>query len=169
MKIVNEKGKLFGIINVVDLLILLVVLCVGGVIVWQLVGDRVSQAVAPQVEAKAVAIIEGAPPELVEEVLRQDLVGEKMVSGNSYTAATITGVWTSDYQMSVETADGEIVLSKDPVKSDIFVEFTVMVAENTTGVKIGSQEVRAGNSFIIKTQTFECAGVVYYVQIGEAE
>jgi len=32
---------------------------------------------------------------------------------------------------------------------------------------VGSQELRAGKTFIVKTQTFECSGTVRYVQIGE--
>ena len=50
MKIVNEKGKLFGIINVVDLLILLVIVAVAGGVFWQLLGTQVANKVAPQVD-----------------------------------------------------------------------------------------------------------------------
>lgn len=54
MKIVNEKGKLFGIINVVDLVILLAVVVVVGAIIWQVFGNRVTDAVSKQEEVTIV-------------------------------------------------------------------------------------------------------------------
>ncbi|NLM60645.1 MAG: DUF4330 family protein, partial [Clostridiales bacterium] len=39
MKLVNEKGKLFGLINLVDLLVLLFILLVAGGIVWKIFGN----------------------------------------------------------------------------------------------------------------------------------
>ena len=97
MKIVNEKGKLFGIINVVDLVILVAVIVVVGAIIWQVFGNRVSDAVSKQEEVTVVVSIAGSHPDLVEEVLRQDLVGEQIVSGNEYVNAHITDVWLEDY------------------------------------------------------------------------
>ena len=156
MKIVNEKGKLFGIINVVDLLVLVVIIAVLGGIAWQLFGDKLSDAVSPQVELTAIVAIAGSHPDLVEEVLRQNLVGQKMVSGNSYLEAYISDVWLDDYIMQNPTADGSIVDAVDPTKKDIMIEIKTMVAKDTASPKIGSQEVRTGRTFIVKTQTFEC-------------
>ena len=167
MKIINEKGKLFGIINVVDLLVLLAVLLVGGAIVWQLLGDRVSDAVSPQAELTAVVAIAGAHPDLVEEALRQELAGQKLVSGNYYLDAYVSRVWIEDYVMQAITDEGIIVDATDPTKSDIMVEIKAQVAKDTASPKIGSQEVRAGRTFIVKTQTFECSGSIYYVEIAD--
>ena len=167
MKIIDEKGKLFGLINIMDLLVLLALVCVAGVIVWQLLGDKVSDAVSPQAELTAVVVIAGAPPDLVAEVERQNLAGEKMVSGNTYLDAYISDVWLDDYVMQLETADGRLVDATDPTKQDIFIEIKTTVAKDTPSPKIGSQEIRAGKTFIVKTQTFECTGVLYYVDIAE--
>ena len=68
MKIVNEKGKLFGLINVVDLLLLVAVLAVVGAIAWQLFGTQVNNAVSPQVDMTAEVVIIGTAPRLVDEL-----------------------------------------------------------------------------------------------------
>jgi len=167
MKIVNEKGKLFGVINVVDLLGLIALVAVAGAIVWQLLGDRVSDAVSEQAELTAVIAIAGSHPDLVAEVKRQDLVGERMVSGNSYLDAYISKVWFDDYVMQNPTAAGNIVDAVDPTKQDIMIEIKTTVAKDTASPKIGSQEVRTGRTFIIKTQTFECSGIIYYMEIAD--
>ena len=149
MKIINEKGKLFGIINVVDLLIIIAIVLVVGAIAWQLLGDRVA--------------------DVVEEVMRQDLIGEKLVGGNQFLDATITDVWLDDYVMQIEDSDAVIHDATDPTKKDIWFRIESTVSSGTPSPKIGSQEVRAGKTFIIKTQTFECSGIIYYVQIGAEE
>ena len=162
MKIVNEKGKLFGIINVVDLVILLAVVVVVGAIIWQVFGNRVTDAVSKQEEVTIVVSIAGSHPDLVEEVLRQDLVGEQIVSGNEYV-----NVWLEDYVMQIPTADGTIVDATDPTQKTIYIEIKSQVAAGTASPSIGSQELRAGRTYIVKTQTFECSGIIYYVQIGD--
>lgn len=167
MKIVNEKGKLFGLINVVDLLILITVIALGGAIAWQLFGTQVNDAVSPQADLTAEVVIIGTAPRLVDEILRQDLVGEKMVSGNDYVNATVTDVWLEDYVMQAIRDDGVIVDAIDPSKKDVVVQIKTTVAKDTASPKIGSQEVRAGKTFIIKTQTFECSGTIRYVEISD--
>ncbi len=167
MKIVNEKGKLFGLINVVDLLVLIAIVAVAGAIVWQLLGDRVSDAISEQAELTAVVAIAGSHPDLVAEVQRQDLVGQRMVSGNAYLDAYISDVWFDDYVMQNPTADGSIVDAVDPTKQDIMIEIKTTVAKDTASPKIGSQEVRTGRTFIVKTQTFECSGIIYYMEIAD--
>ena len=49
MKIINEKGKLFGLINIVDFLVLLAALAVIGGLGWKLLGTQVVEAVSPTV------------------------------------------------------------------------------------------------------------------------
>lgn len=169
MKIVNEKGKLFGIINVVDLIILVAVVCLGGAIIWQLAGDRVSDAVSQETEMTVVMKVPGCHPDLVEEALRQDLVGEHLISGGVVLEAYISDMWLEDYVMQLETADGRLVDATDPTQKTICFEVKAPVAANTNTPKIGSQEVRTGLTFIFKTRTFCTNANIYYLQIGEEE
>ena len=167
MKIVNEKGKLFGLINVVDLVILVAVVCLAGAIVWQLAGDKVSDAISPEVEMTTVMKVPGTPPELVEEALRQDLVGQHLVSGGVVLDAYISDVWVEDYIKQQPTDDGRVVDALIPSQKTLCFEIKSMVPQNTATPKIGSQEVRSGMTFILKTQTFSSTANIYYQQIGE--
>lgn len=167
MKIVNEKGKLFGLINVVDLIILAAVVFLVGAIVWQLAGDKVSDAVSPNAEMTVVMKVPGCHPDLVAEAERQDLVGEHLISGGVVLDAYISDFWIEDYVTQVESASGEIVDSTDPSKKTLCFEIKTEVPANTATPKIGSQEVRSGMTFILKTQTFSVIPNIYYVQIGE--
>ena len=61
----------------------------------------------------------------------------------------------------------QIVDAKDPTKKNVVFKMKFNTAKDTASPKVGSQEVRAGRTFIVKTQTFECSGTIRYVEIGE--
>ncbi|MBR5756507.1 MAG: hypothetical protein IKX96_03005, partial [Firmicutes bacterium] len=52
-------------------------------------------------------------------------------------------------------------------QKNVIVLVKCQVAEGTPSPKIGSQELRAGKTFIVKTQRFECSGTIRYVELGE--
>jgi hypothetical protein len=167
MKIINEKGKLFGIINIVDLLLLIAVIGVIGGVGWKLLGPQVTEKVAPQVEMTADMVVIGTPPRLIEEIERQDPKGQRLVAGNEYMPATIEDVTVEDYVVQAVTADGRIVNALDPSKKDVVFTIKAKVPAGTPNPKIGSQEVKAGKTFILKTQTMEVIATIRRVVIDE--
>ena len=167
MKIINEKGKLFGILNIVDLIVLLLVVAVVGVLATKLMGNKVTEAVAQKVDCYAQIRVVGAHPSLVVEAQRQSLVGQRMVAGSVYIDGTIEDVWIEPYKVQVQINDPPyIVTATDPDKKDIVFVIKFPIAADTPNPKLGSQEVRAGRALIIKAQTFEISGTIRYVQIG---
>ncbi len=167
MRLVNEKGKLFGIINPVDLLAIIVVIAVVGGIAWQLLGNKVTEVVSPNVKMTTEVVVSGAPPDLCEEVERQNLVSQQLVATNTFLDAYITDVRFEDYVVQVQTDDGKIVNATDPTKKNIVFVLSSEVVRNTASPKIGNQEVKAGRTYLVKTQTFEVSGTIYYVEIGK--
>lgn len=168
MKIINEKGKLFGIINVVDLLVLLAAIAVVVGVGFKLFAPQIQEARAEQVKMTTVVRVRGATPFLVKEVQRNSQVGKKMVSGNSYTDAVITDMKIEPYDQQVVTADGKIVTTRDPDKRDLVFTIESTVAKGTASPSIGTQEVRAGRTLIVKTNDFETTGNIDVVDIADA-
>ena len=116
MKIINEKGKLFGLINIVDLLVLVAAIAVVAGVGYKLFAPQIKESVQPQVELTAVVRVRGATPFLVAEVERNSQVGKQLVSGNSYVNGTIEDMKIEDYAQQVTTADGRIVTAVDPTR-----------------------------------------------------
>ncbi|MFR3787792.1 DUF4330 domain-containing protein [Agathobaculum desmolans] len=167
MKIINEKGKLFGVINVVDLLVLVAAVAVAAGVGYKLFAPQIVEATAKQVEMTVTVRVRGATPFLVEEVERNSQIGKKIVSGNSFTNATITDMKIEDYVQQMPTADGEIRDAVDPSKKDLVFTIETTVPEGTASPSIGTQEVRAGRTFIVKTNDFETSGNIDMVDIAE--
>lgn len=164
MKIINEKGKLFGVINIVDLLVLLAVIAVAAGVGYKLFAPQIAEATSKKVPVTVVVRVRGATPFLVQEVQRNDQVGKKIVSGSSFTDAVITDMQIEDYVQQVTTADGQIVNALDPSKKDLVFTIETEMAADTAAPSIGTQEVRAGRTFIIKTNDFETTGNIDSVQ-----
>ena len=141
MKIINEKGKLFGIINVVDLLVLVAAIAVVAGVGYKLFAKQIKEVASPQVSLTMTVRVRGATPFLVNEVQRNSQVGKSLVNGNSYVNAQITDMKIDDYNQQV---------SKD-----------------TPAPAIGTQEVRAGRTFIVKTNDFETTGNIDSVDIAD--
>ena len=155
MKIINEKGKLFGIINVVDLLVLVAAIAVVAGVGYKLFAKQIKEVASPQVSLTMTVRVRGATPFLVNEVQRNSQVGKSLVNGNSYVNAQIT------------TADGRIVTATDPEKKDLVFTITTKVSKGTPAPAIGTQEVRAGRTFIVKTNDFETTGNIDSVDIAD--
>ena len=150
MKIINEKGKLFGLINIVDLLVLVAAIAVVAGVGYKLFAPQIKESVQPQVELTAIVRVRGATPFLVTEVER-----------------TIEDMKIEDYAQQVTTADGRIVTAVDPDKKDIVFTIKTTVPKGTATPSIGTQEVRAGRTFIVKTNDFETSGNIDSVDIAD--
>ena len=161
------EGKKKRKINIIDIAVIVLLIAAIAVVGIKLAGNKVQEAVSSKVDCWAEVVIVGAQPRIYNEVFRQDLVGEKMVSGNEFINATIEDVWLEDYICQVQTYDGATVDTVDPTQKNIVVLVKTQVPEGTASPKIGSQEVRAGKTFIVKTQTFETSGIIRYVNFGE--
>ena len=168
MKIINEKGKLFGVINVVDLLVLLAAIAVIAGVGYKLFAPQIASVAARQVPMTVTVRVRGATPFLVEEVQRNSQVGKQIVSGSSFTDAVITDMQIEDYVQQVTTADGSIVNALDPSKKDLVFTIETIVPEGTATPSIGTQEVRAGRTFIVKTNDFETTGNIDMVDIASS-
>jgi len=160
----TEKKKK---INIIDIIVIAIIIIAIALVAVKLLGNKVEDAISTKVDCYAEICILGAQPRIYNEVFRQDLVGEKMVSGNDYVNATIEDVWLEDYIVQIPTSDGKTVDSLDPTCKNIIVLVKTQVAEGTASPKIGSQELRAGKTFIVKTQKFETSGTIRYVEFGE--
>ena len=167
MKIINEKGKLFGVINIVDLLVLLAAVAVIAGIGYKLFAPQINEITSQPVKMTAVVRVRGASPFLVAEAQRNDQVGKHIVSGNSFTEAVITDMQIEDYVQQMPTADGGIVNATDPSKKDLVFTIETTVPKGTASPSVGTQEVRAGRTFLVKTNDFEVNGVIDIVDIAD--
>ena len=153
---IDEKGRLFGKINIVDLLVILVVIIAAAVLGVKFLkpgggssGTHVSYTV----------LVENVQPEVYENV--QKYIPSTLMASGELLDGEVTSVTAAPHEdvVSVDTTDGTVELPADKDLLDLTFTVECNVA-NAITTEIGTQEVRVGKNHIVKTDKFELSGVV---------
>lgn len=166
MKVIDEKGKLFGKINLIDLLVVLVILAVIVGVFWKLAGDEVTDAIAPT--AKTMIEYEVLCTAVQTDAARsaeETAVGQKLMSNGSLLNAEVTACVVEPYITTNVDAAGNTVAVTDQARSNVRFTITAELASGDKTNSVGSQEVRVGKSHIVKTTEVEISGTVTKVAI----
>ncbi|MBQ6013512.1 MAG: DUF4330 domain-containing protein [Firmicutes bacterium] len=166
MKLIDEKGRLFGAVNVVDLLVLLMIAAIVLVIATSFLGDKATEIVSQKQEYWFEVEVIGANPRLFNEVDRVDPVGATLIASNTFQDATIQDYWYEEFSMANPDSEGHMVYAGDGVRKNIVFLIKGYASPDSPTPTVANQEVRAGRTFIVKTQTIETSGVIRYCQFG---
>lgn len=151
MKIIDEKGRLFGKLNLIDLLVILLVLAVAFALVWKLGGQKVAETATSTTTSIAYTVVfEDLQKDVADYAESQ--VGQSLVNSSKVIDAKITGCSTEESTVT----DGHVNL------------FLTVEARGTYSgyvYHVGSQEVRVGNGYILKTSCFELSGIVSDMEV----
>lgn len=152
---IDEKGKLFGLINIVDLIVLVIIIALAGGIGYRLCSSKVNANGANPTSEKEEIYVTLSSSLVVPEVAKSLHAGDKLVANNALTDAEIVSVTTKPADYVSTNSDGEAVLTEHPLWEDVTVVIKDKVSPSNVILKVGGQEARVGYSFILKTQTVE--------------
>ncbi len=156
MKIVDEKGKLFGKVNVVDLIVLIIIIGIIGAVGYRLTSSRVNVGGGNPVNTEDQYCYVTLYSSLVVPEISQSLsVGDKLVANSKFTDAEIVSIEEKPAAYVATNDKGEAVLSEHPIWKDVTVVVKEKIDPTSVILKVGNQEARVGYSFILKTQTVE--------------
>lgn len=150
---IDKKGKLFGKINIIDLLflIILIVAVVGGISRFK------DSAISVESTSKGKMTL------LVDEV--RMLTAENITEGQdlySYDKGTfmgkIVGKTVKPYEDAVEY-EGQWVNAPVPNKYVVYVDVDVDIKESDKSYVVGGEEIRVGNEYRVKTKTSAFTGI----------
>ena len=150
MKFIDRKGKIFGIINIVDLLVLFLIIGLISVIVVRFNSKRLNANGSNPASQKEEVFVTLYSSLVVPEIAENLKVGDKLVANNSFTSAEIVSVSVEPAAYVSTNSDGEAVLSQHPLWKDVTVVIKDTVNPSSVILKAGNQEVRVGYSFILK-------------------
>lgn len=156
MKLIDEKGKLFGKVNIVDLIVILIIVAVVCAVGYRLTSSRVNAGGGNPVSTEEQYCYVTLYSSLVVPEISQSLnVGDKLVANSKYTDAEIVSIDEKPAAYVATNSDGEAVLSEHPIWKDLTVVVREKVDPSSVILKVGNQEARVGYSYILKTQTVE--------------
>lgn len=161
MGLINKEGKLFGIINIIDLavIVLISVVVIGGAF-------RFKKA-APQVISegqKALVTVE------ISEV-RQPTVDGIEVGDEFYHYdkgqyfGKIVKKEVENYKEAVPTSEGKLVLSDVPEKFKLLLSIEASAVNSKDHLSIGGEQIRIGTQYRLKNKNISAFGTVFKVDI----
>lgn len=160
MKIIDDRGKLFGLINPIDLLVLLLVLLVGAGVYYK---TQTAGAFIEPSKVKVTVLLPWLRPEEASTIKTGDI----LVAGGSYTNIKITDVKVEPGRAVNVTSEGKSVMTTDPYRKDVTVTIEGVLPISGPEIRFGGQDLRTGKEYYIKSQTYEFRGYPLEIQISK--
>lgn len=159
MRLVDDKGKLFGLINIVDFLVLLAILLVLGGAAYKFKGQGGGETASKTVKVTVLAT--GIRPEMLTSIK----TGDRMVSGSSFTDVVVKDIKIKPAFLVTTTSDGRRVEAIDPYLKDLTVVVEGKTPISGGTINLGGQEIRRSKDYYIKSLDYEFKGMIMDVTI----
>lgn len=161
MRIIDKKGKLFGLINIIDLTVLLVlaVLIIAG-------GSRLLKT-TPQISAETKkGVIEFEISKVRQQTIDGIQEGDILYHyDRGQVFGKVIKKEVTSYMQPVETNNGELKMAEVPGKFDIILQIESDVIDTPGVVIVGGEHTRVGTGFRIKSKNVAVFGYVLGVEV----
>jgi len=158
MRLINDKGRIFGLVNPVDALITLAILGFIFVVGWLVVtrGD-VSLPGVKQTTIKATFLVPAARPE-VPDYLRN---GDRVKNDTSKAdLGEIVEMRFEKAQVEVPTDSGELSLGESPLFKDIYITVEAEGRSTDSMLMINGDILSVGKNYVLNTKWFRMNSVL---------
>lgn len=159
MKVLDEKGKLFGKINLIDLLVIVVLAAVVAAVGWKLAGSRITDALeSNNLTIRYEVICVNVDVDACNYAV--DHIGGQLMSNGNLLDGYITDCVIEPHTEVVLDADGNPKTVENPSSRDMRFTIEAKVDTVANAYGLGSQELRVGKSHIVKTVELEFNGYI---------
>ncbi|HEX2927370.1 MAG TPA: DUF4330 domain-containing protein [Ruminiclostridium sp.] len=164
MKLIDEKGRLFGKVNLIDLVVVILVLLLAAAVGYRAISPKIASSPTAKGEVMAVVKVTNRSDTVVSQIQK----GQTLISNNDYVpGATIEDVKAVPSDYTTQDAQGNVHVTKHPTLKDIYITIKVLTNTNVPVFKVGIQDLDVGKKFTVKTQTIEMDGSVEKITINK--
>ncbi len=159
MSLMDNKGRIFGRFNILDLFIIAIIIVLG------VGGFYKVKKVNP------TNVIKPKPVELKIIVMEREKFGVDMIKKGDILKEYDTGIVLGEIKdievnpasAEVVTTDGEIKIAEIPDRYDLLItiDAKAMITENA--IMSGNKELRIGNKLVLRTKTYALDSIVLEV------
>lgn len=163
MKLIDEKGKLFGLINVVDLIVLLLVIVVAAGAYSRFTPETSSagQGELQEIEVKVML------PEVMEFAANSFSVGDELINANnSAYFGQIKDIVIQPISQKVIDEEGQVVLDKSNQRYNATLTVAVQGQVSPTGVvKMDNYQLLIGEVLFVQSNVSKGRVVITEINI----
>ncbi|MBM6975125.1 DUF4330 family protein [Intestinimonas butyriciproducens] len=158
---VDERGKLFGKLNIIDLLVILLLIVAVALIGWKVTRKDGASNASRTILTYTVEV-EGVDQEVYEGIKAyvpgESGIGDQLMANGEMVDAYVTNVTAAPHEGGLTMTDVNGTTMTFPVEGDDTLDLTFTIQANVVNSvtnEVGTQEVRIGKSHIVKTVHFE--------------
>lgn len=155
MKLIDEKGKIFGKVNIVDLIVVVVIVAIIAAVAVRFTSPKLNANNLTPASEDQYCYVTAFASLQVPEVAQSLKVGDHIAAGGKFTDAEIVSIDVQPAAYIGVNSEGKAVYSEHPLWKDVTVVVKEKVDPSNVTLKVGGQEARVGFNYIIKTQTVE--------------
>ena len=151
MKIIDEKGRLFGKLNLIDLLAIVLVLAVAFAIVWKFgIRKAAESTVSDPASITYTVVFEDVQKDIADYARTQ--IGQPLVNSSKVISARVSDAAAQESAVT-------------PGHVDLFLTVEADGTFSGNVYHVGPQEVRVGYEYILKTSCFELTGLISDMEV----
>ncbi len=159
MSLIDSKGKVFGLINIIDLLVILLIVAVVGRFTLK---QKQKSAGAVTTNIEVVLHVKEVRDATTNVVKVGDIVKE---TKSNAVLGKVMNVEIKPSDTLVETADGRIVVYPNPVYKDMLITLVGSGSAGENAIVLGSNEIRVGTSLQLKTNMYSVTTTVMSINV----
>jgi hypothetical protein len=158
MGLIDKKGRLFGLINVIDLLVIILVVAV---VARFALNPQKSSLTNEEKKIQVVLLVKDVRDATANVIKEGDVVRETKTNN---LLGKVTKVEVKPAETLVNTADGRVLNVPNPVLKDVYVtiEGSATVGENS--IVLGGTEIRIGTALQMKTNLYAVVATVMEIK-----
>lgn len=164
MKLLDDKGKLFGKVNVIDLLLVFIVFAVVTVVGYKfLQPSDVPIAASGDTTAEVTFYGNALHPFVVDKIREGDQI--RLASTND-VLGEITSVEQGPAELIASDAEGQWIKSEVPGKFKVYISIQGQAVSSRGSLKMAGVPMLAGADMEIKGPNYKIEGLISDVQNG---
>lgn len=148
MRLVDAKGRLFGIINVIDLLVVILVIGAALVVAWPRLSHQITIDQGRPV--RVVLYVDYVKPDVAQAVK----VGDQMSVVSGGPLGPVTDVKVQPLRVVTTKDDGARVVVEDPYYKEVYITIEGKGQLGRGTAKVGGNEMLVGDVIKVHTDNF---------------
>ncbi len=152
--IIDEKGRLFGKVSIVDIAVILFVIVVAAVLVWRFVGANETMEKVHEITCSYECIVDGIRIESVNEL--KNNIGKDVFDSQGNKIGKLISVAERPYKSEMVTDRGDVILAEVPEKYSADIVFEGQCKKAHSGYVSGSgYEISIGSKPFLALRTID--------------
>ncbi|WP_461811873.1 DUF4330 domain-containing protein [Faecalimonas sp.] len=166
MKVIDEKGKIFGKINIIDMAIILIVIALFVGVGYKLFFQKsngVSEQPTKKEKVEVSFVVKGCTPEIKDSIKK----GDKLIVNNKLSDAEVTEVEVSNSKTTTVDEKGKLSVAENPLLVDIKIKVHVLADVSDAGATFNDEMMKVNADFILETMSFYANAKIIEVSLVE--